>query len=93
MIEWIIWGIIAAVVADVILNWDTVRDWISERLIRRDDYASLIQEKLANGKVRVRAGVFSVSGDRREVQSWECEKLDDELAQRFGNRSEVRITL
>lgn len=93
MIEWIIWGIVAACVADAILNWSTVRDWLRERLVERTDYARLVEEKLRNGKVRVRAGVLTATGRLREEMSWECEKVDDELRRQLANRAEVRITL
>ena len=93
MIEWIVWGLVAAFVADAILNWSTVQNWLRERIQDRTDYARLVEEKLAGGKVRVRAGVLTATGRLREETSWECEKVDDELRRQFGNSSEVRITL
>ncbi|WP_157039899.1 hypothetical protein [Pelobacter propionicus] len=59
----------------------------------RTDYGRLVEEKLKNGKVRVRAGVLTATGRLREEKTWECEKLDDELQRKFRNNSEVRITL
>jgi hypothetical protein len=93
MIEWIIWGIVATAVVDAILNWSMVRDWLSERLKERTDYARLVEERLKNGKVRVRAGVFTAMGRMREEKCLEGEKLDDELKGKFRYSSDVRITV
>jgi len=93
MIEWIIWGIVAACVADAILDWSTVHNWLRERLVERTDYARLVEERMKNGKVRVRAGVLTAIGRLREEKTWECEKLDDKLQRKFRNSSKVRITI
>lgn len=81
----------AAIIA--VACWDDIIEWFKDNKIKSSDYGEMIKQKMDNGNYKVVSGVFSANGTKRTEKVWEAEKLDNELEQRFGSRSKIRIEL
>lgn len=80
----------AAGAAVAVLSWRTVDQWIQAKAIRAGT-ATIIRQRLADGKYRVVTGVFTPSGAKVASKTWEAAQLDSELARRFGGRNTIRV--
>lgn len=76
-----------------ILRWDEIQQWLYQRKTISHNIGIMIKEELANGRVGVCTGVFDKNGDVKDVTAWKCETLDYGVADKFGNKKLVRMSL
>lgn len=75
------------------LSFAAIQSWLESNRTPDSRYGELIKQKLRDGKYRVVAGVFNKRGHATATQSWETDHLDDDLQQRFGRRSKIKVEL
>jgi hypothetical protein len=90
LIESILAGVLlGAAVACVTLGG--IRRWLQRRAANR--YGELIKRELDNSNVEVIAIGLTADGTETGQRTWHGKSLDSELADTFGYRQRVRITL
>lgn len=82
-------GVLLGVAACVTLAG--IRRWLQRRAANR--YGELIKRELDNGNVEVVAIGLTADGTQTGQRTWQARSLDPELADTFGYRQRVRITL
>jgi hypothetical protein len=75
------------------LALSNIMDWFHRNKTATSDYGELIKEKLADGNYRIIGGIFDKRGYQIASQTWETEKLDSDLQQRFGNKDRIHVEL
>jgi hypothetical protein len=88
----IIIGLGALGAAAVVVAWSAVSNWLDGHR-HQNKTAKLIKTAMSNGKISVVAGVFDRHGTEVDSNTWEAERLDSELAAKFGANNVVRISL
>jgi hypothetical protein len=87
---------VAAAAAALVIYWDEIVSSLSAHKLKQDDVATLLREKLANGKqVRISASIFQNTpyASPHYQQTWVGDALDEQLNQLFGEHDEVQIKL
>jgi hypothetical protein len=89
----LLWILGAALIgAAIYVTWASITGWMRSQQVYTTDYGTMIRQRLADGKVRVVANVFDANGSLRAATSQEGIE-DQELAQVFGFRNEIKVTL
>lgn len=89
----LIWILGAALIgAALYVTWANITGWMRSQQVYTNDYGTMIRLRLANGNVRVVSGVYDAAGSLRASTSQEGIE-DPELAQAFGFRNEIKVTL
>ncbi len=81
-------AVVGGAILIAVLEWTRVEGWIRAHQIP-NGFGEVMQERLANGRYRVVAGVFTRSGTRRGKTIWEAGELDSELTSRLTTGSNV----
>jgi len=80
--------IIAALFVAVIA-FSAINEFFDANVTDDSRYIQLVKERIDNGNVKVIAGVFDANEKIMATQSWEGEKLDDELEAVFNGQEYV----
>lgn len=81
-----------AIVAAIILNAQTLKDWIN-RHINQDTLAVVLERELEAGNYNLVCGVFDKREELSAITSWVNVELDEDLNQLFGDRNRVILTI
>jgi hypothetical protein len=82
---------IAGIGAIACLSLSKVTDWLRSRNATR--YGDLIKREMSNGNVEIIAIGITANGTRTGEKTWTAKSLDSVLAETFGYRQKVRITV
>lgn len=88
MVFWIPLMIIAALFLATIA-WSAIETFFEENVNDNSKYVTIIRERIADGNVKVIAGVFDSRDNVTATQAWEGEKLDEELENIFGQQDQI----
>ena len=82
-------GLALAAVIIFCITLAMVKDHIRDNIRNDTKLAAVIKQRTANGKYKVRSGVFNRSGEVTAAKEWEANEIDSELERNFGNSNEI----
>jgi hypothetical protein len=72
----------AGLVVKAVLNWSTVKDWLSAHKVPQGT-GKILRQRMASGQYTIVGNVFAKQGTRVSQHTWRARQLDAELEEKF----------